>query len=517
MTLSIAATLPMLVIGPPNRPPRPMSAATLAGLTGAALVGLGLYGLLVAPAPAAQDPRLQHPGQRRLPAVRHHRAQGRGRRLRRRSRAAGDGHHRHRRRLLGHGARGRLAAAALPGNRPRHARSRCPGEGTRRRSRCLMLAMALALATTAGGFLLVLADHRARHRHAAVAGARRASCRTHRARPDARRARPVARHRGRDLATRASRWSTSWADGRRRSASRLRADGFSAVMLVTAALVITAAGYFARANFATPPELAEKRAPLAFWTLLQGLWAALNVVFLGGDLFNLYRRAGAADLRRRAAGLPRRPSGDADGGAALPAVRAVRFGALSARHGAALRLLRHARHRPAGLPQRRSVVAPAVCVAAALMTAGLLAKAALFPLHLWLPPAHANAPAAASAVLSALVVKGVVLPDRSAVVRRHAGARRARRRRRCSADARRRRPSCSAACWRLRQARLKLLIAYSTVAQIGYLFLMFPLVAGDASVERRGVERRRDADPVACLRQGGDVPGGGPGRRAARP
>ena len=29
----------------------------------------------------------------------------------------------------------------------------------------------------------------------------------------------------------------------------------------------------------------------------------------------------------------------------------------------------------------------------------------------------------------------------------------------------------------LRQARLKLLVAYSTVAQIGYLFLMFPLVA----------------------------------------
>jgi hypothetical protein len=40
------------------------------------------------------------------------------------------------------------------------------------------------------------------------------------------------------------------------------------------------------------------------------------------------------------------------------------------------------------------------------MTAGLLAKTALFPLHLWLPPAHAGAPAAASALLSALVVKG---------------------------------------------------------------------------------------------------------------
>ena len=40
------------------------------------------------------------------------------------------------------------------------------------------------------------------------------------------------------------------------------------------------------------------------------------------------------------------------------------------------------------------------------MTAGLAAKTALFPLHLWLPPAHAGAPAAASALLSALVVKG---------------------------------------------------------------------------------------------------------------
>ena len=50
--------------------------------------------------------------------------------------------------------------------------------------------------------------------------------------------------------------------------------------------------------------------------------------------------------------------------------------------------------------------APAVWLAAGLMTAGLLAKTALFPLHLWLPPAHANAPAAASAVLSAWWSRG---------------------------------------------------------------------------------------------------------------
>ena len=44
-------------------------------------------------------------------------------------------------------------------------------------------------------------------------------------------------------------------------------------------------------------------------------------------------------------------------------------------------------------------------IAAALMTSGMLAKTALFPLHLWLPPAHSGAPAPASALLYSLVVK----------------------------------------------------------------------------------------------------------------
>lgn len=45
-------------------------------------------------------------------------------------------------------------------------------------------------------------------------------------------------------------------------------------------------------------------------------------------------------------------------------------------------------------------------VALVLMTLGLMLKAAFWPLHLWLPPAHASAPTAVSALLSALVVKG---------------------------------------------------------------------------------------------------------------
>ena len=68
----------------------------------------------------------------------------------------------------------------------------------------------------------------------------------------------------------------------------LRADGISCVMLVTAALVIAAAAFYARANFATPEGVTEARAPLAFWIILQAIWAALTILFVGGDLFNLY-------------------------------------------------------------------------------------------------------------------------------------------------------------------------------------------------------------------------------------
>jgi len=121
------------------------------------------------------------------------------------------------------------------------------------------------------------------------------------------------------------------------------------------------------------------------------------------------------------------------------------------------------------------------CVAAALMTAGLLAKTALFPLHLWLPPAHAGAPAAASALLSALVIKGAwflilrlwldvfprIMTMPAAQILGALGA---------SAI-------IIGNIVALRQTRLKLLIAYSTVAQVGYLFLMFPLASGPWAAE----------------------------------
>src|SRR5215469_14142904 len=67
----------------------------------------------------------------------------------------------------------------------------------------------------------------------------------------------------------------------------LRADGLSAAMILTAALLTCGIGLFARAQFFTPGAT-ETRAPLVFWTLLLAVWGALNTVFVGDDLFNLY-------------------------------------------------------------------------------------------------------------------------------------------------------------------------------------------------------------------------------------
>ena len=124
----------------------------------------------------------------------------------------------------------------------------------------------------------------------------------------------------------------------------LRADGFSAVMLVTAALIMPAAGLFARANFATPWG-AEKRAPLAFWILLQGLQAALSLSVPGRGSVQPLCRARASHLRRSPARCSRRTSGDGGGSAALSPVRAVRLGALSAWRRADVRSVRDTRHR----------------------------------------------------------------------------------------------------------------------------------------------------------------------------
>lgn len=256
----------------------------------------------------------------------------------------------------------------------------------------------------------------------------------------------------------------------------LRADGLSATLMVMTAVVLCAVGIYARGAFSTPPDKAEARRPMVFWTLLLGLWTSLNTVFLGQDLFNLFVALElltfsavplvCLDGKRDTLQAALRYLLFALAGSVLYLLgTALLYGAYGTLDFAGLRLL-----------VRDDL---ATSVALGLMIVGLMAKAALFPLHLWLPPAHAGAPAAASAVLSALVVKAPffiilrlwfdVAPQSVNATAAHLlGGLGMASILFCSVVA-------------LRQARLKLMIAYSTVAQVGYLFLMFPLVmASDA-------------------------------------
>ncbi|MBW7961379.1 complex I subunit 5 family protein [Bradyrhizobium sp. BR 10261] len=253
----------------------------------------------------------------------------------------------------------------------------------------------------------------------------------------------------------------------------LRSDGLSALMLATTAIVICAVGAYAAAD--SHPLAASRRVPFAFWVLLMAIWAALNTIFVGGDLFTLYV---ALELLTFAAV----PLVSLEGRAET--LRAALRYLLFALAGSALYLMGTALlYGLYGtldilLLSHRLSAEPGAFIAAALMTSGLLAKTALFPLHLWLPPAHAGAPAAASAILSGLVVKGsffILLRLWFDVLPALPGFAAAQFLATLGAGA-----IVVGNILALRQERLKLLVAYSTLAQIGYLFLLFPL-AVDAS------------------------------------
>ncbi len=244
----------------------------------------------------------------------------------------------------------------------------------------------------------------------------------------------------------------------------LHADGLSVVMLSMACLIggtvtLYAAGYFGAGS-----------AAISFWPLWLFLWAALNALFLSGDIFNLYvtlellglAAVSLVALSRSAEAPP----------AAMRYLLVSLIGSLSYLMGVALLYAASGtldlNALAAAGPPRSSISA-----AFALMAAGLIMKCALFPMHFWLPPAHANAPAPVSAALSALVVKGsfyilmrlwltifepFINPGPADLIGVMAAI---------------------AILWGSIQAlqaqRLKMLIAYSTVAQIGYIFLVFPL------------------------------------------
>ncbi len=255
----------------------------------------------------------------------------------------------------------------------------------------------------------------------------------------------------------------------------LQADGLASAMLVMTALVMAAVALAARFDISV--ARVGPRAVFGFWPLMLLLWGGLNAIFVSRDLFNLY--VGLELLSLSAVALVAL-SGTAKALAA--ALRYMVFALVGSLFYLAGVVLVYAAHGTLdiGLLQARQA-SPTDLLALGLMTAGLLAKTALFPFHVWLPTAHAAAPAPASAMLSALVPKAsfVILirlwfeamPDLATqgIMMLLAGL------------------GAVAVIWggilALVQNRLKLIIAYSTVAQLGYLFVIFPLAGQSGAAQ----------------------------------
>ncbi len=250
----------------------------------------------------------------------------------------------------------------------------------------------------------------------------------------------------------------------------LYADGLTAVMLLMAAIVGVAITVYAAGYFSDDPASAR-----FFWPLFLFLWSAMNVIFLSADVFNLYV---GLELMGLSAVALLTLEGKRDAlTAGMRYLLVSLLGSLIYLLGVALLYGTFGTLDISELGARM-FPGPATWAALGLVTAGMMLKTALFPLHFWLPPAHSSAPSPVSALLSALVIKGSfylllrlwfdVFPEAlTPAAGQLLGI-----------------LGAAAILWgsvlALFQRRLKLLVAYSTVAQIGYLFILFPLASAEA-------------------------------------
>lgn len=255
----------------------------------------------------------------------------------------------------------------------------------------------------------------------------------------------------------------------------LVADGVSATLLALSAIVAVFIAIYAQGYL---PRYAS--AERYFWPLFWFLLAALNGIWLAGDLFNLY--VGLELLGLSAVGMVAITAEKHALAAALRYLYAALLGSLAYLAGVAIL---YGAYGTLAIPQLGELLQPnfTTAVAVILITTGLLLKTAIFPLHYWLPPAHGGALAPVSALLSALVVKasfyilmrvwldmasplhGEMLLQLGAQGLGLLGA--------------------GAIVWgswqAFKAAQVKMLVAYSTVAQLGYLMLLFPLAVGVAA------------------------------------
>ena len=248
----------------------------------------------------------------------------------------------------------------------------------------------------------------------------------------------------------------------------LYVDGLTSIMLLLTQVVALPLIIYSRAYFASHADGGNY-----FWPLTGYLLAAMNALFMSADLFNIYVTMELLGLA--AVGLVASAEGAEPVAAAMRYLLVTLLGSGAYLLGVALLYGSYGSVSLTVLAPLIVAEAPAaVLFAAGLILLGLLLKTALFPFHFWLPPAHGGAPAPVSALLSALVIKAsfylilrlwldLFAPLVITLAAQLLGL-----------------LGAAAILWgsfmALRQRRLKMLIAYSTVAQIGYLFLLFPLI-----------------------------------------
>ncbi|MDR4989347.1 MAG: proton-conducting transporter membrane subunit [Bacteroidales bacterium] len=249
----------------------------------------------------------------------------------------------------------------------------------------------------------------------------------------------------------------------------LRMDPLAAVFIGMTAVVGVFISLYAWWYFRAQ-EAATGGFPL-FWPLWLFLWAGLNGLFLSNDLFNLFVTIEVVGICAVALAVL---SGKKHAlVAGLRYLLAAIAGSMAYLFGTAL-LYGSTGALDLGLLGQALEPGATTTFALVVITLGLMIKMAGFPFHFWLPPAHSSALAPVSALLSALVVKGafyillrlwmevfgVSLAFAAGQLIGVAGA--------------------VAVIWgswqAFMQTNLKLIVAHSSVAQLGYLLMIFPLL-----------------------------------------
>lgn len=296
----------------------------------------------------------------------------------------------------------------------------------------------------------------------------------------------------------------------------LELDGLALLMLAAVWPVTTTVGL----------QAWRRRIEPLFWPLFFAFWGTLNALFLSADVFNIYVALELLTLCSVTL-IARSGSGEAVA-AALRYLFAAMLGSASFLFGVGLlygAVGSLSLHDLTGL----AALGAGGRWAAALILLGLILKAAVFPLHFWLPPAYLHAAPPGDALLAALGSKAVIylmirlwpglvgdagigtaLPLALGVL------------------------GSAAVLWgslmALRVGRLKEVLAFSSIAQMGYLLLIFSLGHNDSAAGRsalggaamlmlshtwasaamfmaaEGISAAAGSDRISDLRRGGGCP-----------